>query len=150
MSSELKTRITDALKDAMRAKDKQRLGTLRLVTAAIKQIEVDERIEVDDERLLQVLQKMIKQRRDSITQYNKGGRPELAAVEAAEVAIIQEFMPEPLSDDELAALIDSAIADSGAASMKDMGKVMGRLKPAVEGRADMGALSGRIKARLGG
>ncbi len=146
----LKDRITDAMKDAMRAKDKDRLGAIRLITAAIKQKEVDERVDMDDAAVLAVLDKMLKQRRDSIKQYNDAGRDELAAREEFEVAIIQEFMPVPLSEDEIAAIIDEAISKSGAATMKDMGKVMGIVRPQVQGRADMGALSGIIKSRLGG
>ncbi len=132
----------------MRAKEKDRLGTIRLIQAAIKQREVDERIELDDEQVLAVLDKMVKQRRDSITQYRDAGREELAAVEEAELVIIQHYLPEALSEAEIDSLIDEAISSSGAESMKDMGKVMGLLKPKVQGRADMGAVSARIKARL--
>ena len=148
-TSELKTRITDAVKDAMRARDKARLGTLRLVTAEIKRVEVDERIEVDDARVLAILDKMIKQRTDSEAQYRDAGREELAEQEASEIVVIREFMPAALSDEEIDALIDGAIASTGAESMRDMGKVMGILKPELQGRADMGAVSGRVKARLG-
>jgi uncharacterized protein YqeY len=144
----LKDRITDAMKDAMRAKDKDRLGAIRLITAAIKQKEVDERADMDDTAVLAVLDKMLKQRRDSIKQYNDAGRDELAAKEEYEVGIIQEFMPAQLSEDEIAAIIDDAISKSGAETMKDMGKVMGIVRPQVQGRADMGALSGVIKSRL--
>ena len=144
----LKDRITDAMKDAMRAKDKDRLGAIRLITAAIKQKEVDERADMDDAAVLAVLDKMLKQRRDSIKQYNDAGRDELAAREEYEVGIIQEFMPAQLSEDEIATIIDDAIAKTGAETMKDMGKVMGIVRPQVQGRADMGALSGVIKARL--
>ena len=146
----LKDRITDAMKDAMRAKDKDRLGAIRLITAAIKQKEVDERADMNDEAVLAVLDKMLKQRRDSIKQYNDAGRDELAAKEEYEVGIIQEFMPAQLSEDEIAAIIDAAISESGASSMKEMGKVMGIVRPQVQGRADMGAISGVIKSRLGG
>jgi uncharacterized protein YqeY len=146
---ELKTRITDAVKDAMRARDKARLGTLRLVTAEIKRVEVDERIEPDDARVLAILDKMIKQRTDSETQYRDAGREELAEQEASEILVIREFMPAALSDEEIDALIDAAVASTGAESMRDMGKVMGILKPELQGRADMGAVSGRLKARLG-
>lgn len=150
MSESLKQRINAAVKDAMRSKDKPRLGTLRLVTAAIKQREVDERTELDDDQVLAVLEKMLKQRRDSVEQYRQGGREELAAKEEVEIAIIQEFMPEPLSEAEIAGLIEAAIAETGAASIKEMGKVMGRVKPQIQGRADMGAVSAQIKAKLSG
>ncbi len=148
MATSLKEQITSDMKDAMRAKDKDRLGTIRLIQAAIKQREVDERIELDDEQVLVVLDKMVKQRRDSITQYRDAGRDELAAKEEAELEIIQHYLPEALSEAEIDSLIEEAIASSGAESMKDMGKVMGILKPKVQGRADMGAVSARIKARL--
>jgi len=134
----------------MKAKDKPRLGVLRLITAAIKQREVDERITLDDDQVLAVLEKMIKQRKDSIAQYEKAGRDELAQQEAFEIGIIQDYLPEQLSDAEIDALIAEAISSSGAASMKDMGKVMGMLKPKLAGRADMGAVSGKIKAKLAG
>ena len=146
----LKTQILDAVKDAMRAGEKDRLRVFRMVTAAIKQKEVDERIELDDAQTLAVLDKMIKQRRDSDQQYTAAGREDLAVVERAEIEIIQVFMPAALSDAEIDALIDAAITSTGASGMADMGKVMGQLKPKVQGRADMGAVSGRIKARLGG
>ena len=146
--SELKQRINDNVKDAMRAKEKERLKTLRLITSAIKQIEVDKRIELDDDGVIAVLEKMLKQRKDSIEQFEKAGRAELAAIEIAAVAIIKEYMPEQMSDEEVDALIDEAIASTGAASMKDMGKVMGMLKPKLAGKADMGAVSSKIKARL--
>ena len=148
--SNLSTRINDDVKVAMKAKDKPRLGVLRLITAAIKQREVDERITLDDDQVLAVLEKMIKQRKDSIEQYEKAGRDELAQQEAFEIGIIQEYLPEQLSDAEIDALIAEAISSSGAASMKDMGKVMGMLKPKLAGRADMGQVSGKIKAKLAG
>ena len=148
--STLTARINDDVKAAMKAKDKARLGVLRLITAAIKQREVDERITLNDEQVLAVLEKMIKQRKDSIAQYEKAGRDELAQQEAFEIGIIQAYMPEQLSDDEIDALITEAISSSGAESMKDMGKVMGLLKPKLAGRADMGAVSGKIKAKLAG
>jgi uncharacterized protein YqeY len=148
MSTSLKKQITEAMKDAMRAKAKVRLGTIRLIQADIKRIEVDERIEVDDTRVLAILDKMVKQRRDSIKQYEDAGRQELADVEQAEIKVIQEFLPEALSEDELAAMIDDAIASTGAESMKDMGKVMGIIKPKIQGRADVGAVSGLIKGKL--
>jgi len=147
--SELKTSIESAVKDAMRAREKARLATLRLVTAEFKRVEVDERIELDDARVLAILDKMIKQRTDSEAQYRAADRADLADVEAAEMAVIREFMPAALSDEEIDAAIDAAVAASGAESMRDMGKVMGILKPELQGRADMGAVSGRVKARLG-
>ena len=146
--SALKTRINDDVKTAMRSKDKERLGTLRLLTAAIKQIEVDKRIELDDEQVVAVIEKMLKQRKDSIEQFEKAGRNELAEIEIKEVAILKEFMPEQMSDVDVDALIDEAIASTGAEAMKDMGKVMGILKPKLAGKADMGAVSGKIKAKL--
>jgi len=148
MADTLKAQITADMKDAMRAKDKDRLGTIRLIQAAIKQREVDERIELDDTQVLAVLDKMVKQRRDSISQYRDAGREELAAKEEAELSVIQQYLPAALSEAEVDALIDEAIGASGAASIKDMGKVMGMLKPKVQGRADMGEVSARIKARL--
>lgn len=148
--SNLSTRINDDVKVAMKAKDKPRLGMLRLITAAIKQREVDERITLDDDQVLAVLEKMIKQRKDSIEQYEKAGRDELAQQEAFEIGIIQEYLPEQLSDAEIDALIAEAISSSGAASMKDMGKVMGMLKPKLAGRADMGQVSQIIKKQLSG
>lgn len=148
--SDLSTRINDDVKVAMKAKDKPRLGVLRLITAAIKQREVDERISLNDAQVLAVLEKMVKQRKDSIAQYEKAGRDELAQQEAFEIGIIQAYLPEQLSDAEIDALITDAISSSGAASMKDMGKVMGMLKPKLAGRADMGAVSAKIKAQLAG
>lgn len=148
MADTLKDQITADMKDAMRAKDKERLGTIRLILAAIKQREVDERIELDDTQVLAVLDKMLKQRRDSINQYRDAGREELAAVEESEIVVIQHYLPAALSDAEVDALIEEAVAASGAAGMQDMGKVMGQLKPKLQGRADMGQVSGKIKARL--
>ncbi|MGH8278764.1 MAG: GatB/YqeY domain-containing protein [Gammaproteobacteria bacterium] len=145
----LKTQITDDMKTALRAGDKPRLSTVRLILAAINQREVDERIELDDAQVLAVLDKMLKQRRESIIQYAKGARADLVASEQAEVALIQGYLPAQLSDSELDALIAGAVQASGAASMRDMGKVMGLLKPKVQGRADMAAVSARIKAKLG-
>jgi uncharacterized protein YqeY len=133
----------------MRARDKQRLATIRLITAAIKQREVDERIELDDTQVLVVLDKMCKQRRESISQFEQAGRDDLAAQEKAELELIQQYLPEQLTEAEIHELIDAAIQETGAASMKDMGKVMGQLKPKLQGRADMGAVSALIKARLG-
>jgi len=146
--SPLKQAISDELKTAMRAKDKARVAVLRLIMSEFKRIEVDERIEVDDARALIVLDKMIKQRRDSEQQYRAANRNDLAVQEAYEIGVIQEFLPQPLSDSEIEDLIVSAINTTGAASMADMGKVMGLLKPQVQGRADMGEISKRLKDRL--
>ncbi|MED5431179.1 MAG: GatB/YqeY domain-containing protein [Pseudomonadota bacterium] len=146
--SALKEQLTAAMKDAMRAKDKARLGVFRMALAAIKQIEVDERLEPDDERVLALLDKLIKQRKDSATQYRDANRADLAEVEEAEMAVLQEFLPEPLTDSEIETLIDETIASTGAAGMQDMGKVMGILKPQLQGRADMGAASGKVRAKL--
>ncbi len=145
----LKDRITQDVKDAMRARDKPRLATLRLITAAIKQREVDERIELDDTQVTLVLDKMVKQRRESIVQFEKAGRDDLIVIENNELEIIIPYLPEQLSEDEINALIDSALEQTGASSIKDMGKVMGQLKPQLQGKADMGAVSALIKARLG-
>jgi uncharacterized protein YqeY len=145
----LKDRIQQDVKDAMRAKDKTRLAAIRLITAAIKQREVDERIELDDEQVTAVLDKMAKQRRESISQFEKAGRDDLIAQEVMELEIIQSYLPEQLDENEINALIDSAMQATGATSIKDMGKVMGQLKPKLQGRADMGAVSAMIKARLG-
>jgi hypothetical protein len=146
----LKERITEDMKTAMRSADKERLGVIRMLQAAIKQREVDERITLDDAQVLAVLEKMLKQRRESIAQYESGGRADLAAKEAAEIAVLQVYMPAQLSEAELDALIAAAISQTGAASVKDMGKVMGIVKSQAAGRADMGAVGARIKARLGG
>lgn len=145
-----KSRINDAMKAAMRAKQKERLSTIRLIMSEFKRVEVDQRKDVDDAEALVILDKMLKQRRDSIEQFEKAGRDELAAVEAAEIEVIQSFMPEPLGEDEIAVMIDSAVAESGAESMRDMGKVMGILKPQLQGRADLGKVSGAIKRKLSG
>jgi uncharacterized protein YqeY len=144
----LRDSITAAMKAAMKARDKERLGTIRLIQAEFKRIEVDERIEVDDARALAVLDKMIKQRRDSADQYTKAGRDELAAQENFEIGVIQEFLPAQLSEAELSAMVDEAIAASGATGMQAMGAVMGQLKPQLQGRADIGAVSQLVKARL--
>ncbi len=146
--SPLKAQINEAMKAAMRAKEKERLGTIRLVLAEIKKVEVDERIDPDDVRVTSILDKMVKQRRDSIKQFTDAGRDELAAKEQSEIEVIQEFLPQPLSEEEIASLIDEAIASTGAASMQDMGNVMGLLKPQMAGRADMGKVSGLIRQRL--
>jgi len=145
----LKTQLTDDMKAAMKGGDKSRLAVIRLINAAIKQREVDERIELNDEQVLAVLDKMVKQRRDSIKQYTDAGRTDLADAEQAEVEIIQGYLPAALSDEEIAAIIEQAISETGASSMSDMGKVMGKVKPQVQGRADMGAVSGLVKAKLG-
>ena len=145
----IKDQLTEAMKTAMREKQKDRLGAIRLMLAEFKRIEVDERIEVADERALVVLDKMVKQRRDSAKQYEDADRPELAEKENFEIEVIQEFLPQPLTDDEIASLIEEAVAATGAAGMQDMGKVMGQLKPKLQGRADMGAVSKLIKDRLG-
>jgi len=146
----LKSRIQDDMKTAMKAGDKPRLGVIRLMLAAVKQREVDERIELDDAQTLAVLDKMIKQRRDSISQYEGAGREDLAGVERFEVGIIQEYLPAALSEAEIATLVEEAVAASGAAAMSDMGKVMNVLRPQIQGRADMGAVSALVKQRLGG
>jgi uncharacterized protein YqeY len=140
--------IRAAMKAAMRAKEKERLSTIRLILAEFKRIEVDERIEVDDARALAVLDKMVKQRRDSAKQFGDAGRQELADKEIAEIAVIQEFLPSQLSEDELSAMIDAAIAASDATGMAAMGAVMGQLKPELQGRADIGAVSQLVKQRL--
>jgi uncharacterized protein len=144
----LKDRITEDMKSAMRAGEKERLGAIRLALAAIKQREIDERITLDDGQVLSVLEKMIKQRREAITQFESGGRADLVAKESAEIKVLQQYLPAPLSDGEIEALIAEAVAATGAASMKDMGKVMAAVKPKAQGRTDMGALSARIKQRL--
>lgn len=144
----LKQNLSEAMKAAMKGGDKPRLGVIRLVMAAIKQVEVDERIELDDERVLAVLDKMVKQRRESISQYTTAGRDDLVQQEEYEVSVLQDFLPEALSEDEIEQMIAQAVDETGASSIKDMGKVMGLLKPQMQGRADMGAVSGKIKARL--
>ena len=146
----LKTRITDDMKTAMKAKDSVRLGALRLLLAAIKQKEVDERIELDDAAIIAVIDKQLKQRRDSISQYQAAQRADLADKEQAEMDVFAVYLPQPLSETEIDALIESAISATGAAGMGDMGKVMGVLRGQLAGRADMGAVSGRIKTRLAG
>ncbi|HTY92635.1 MAG TPA: GatB/YqeY domain-containing protein [Steroidobacteraceae bacterium] len=145
----LKERITEDMKAAMRSGDKERLAGIRFILAAIKQREVDERIQLDDTQVLAVLEKMIKQRRESISQFSAGGRADLVAKETAELAVLQAYLPAQLADTEVEALIRAAIASTGATSMKDMGKVMAAVKPRVQGRTDMGALSNRIKGLLG-
>jgi len=145
----LKAQLTSDMKSAMKAGDKERLKAIRLALAAVKQVEVDQRIELDDAAVLSVLDKMVKQRRDSIEQFRKGGREDLAAIELAEIAVLEAYLPEQLGDAELDALIDEAIRATGAQSMRDMGKVMGIVKSKAAGRADMGAVGARVKARLG-
>lgn len=144
----LRERITEDMKGAMRAGDKDRLATIRLTLAAIKQREVDERITLDDAQVLAVIEKMIKQRREAITQFASGGRADLVAKETAEIEVLKAYLPAQLSEGELDALIAEAIAATGAASVKDMGKVMGLVKQKAQGRADMGAVSARIKQKL--
>jgi len=146
----LKLRITDDMKAAMRARETARLGTIRLLLAAIKQKEVDERIELDDAAVSGIVEKLIKQRKDSISQFQAAGRDDLVAAEQAELVVLQAYLPEQLSAAEVEAAVVAAIAESGAASAKDMGKVMGLLKPRLAGRADMGQVSALIKARLAG
>ena len=146
----LKARITDDMKAAMRAKETARLGTIRLLLAAIKQKEVDERIEPDDAAVSGIVEKLIKQRKDSISQFQAAGRDDLVAAEQAELVVLQDYLPEQLSVAEVEAEVVAAIAESGAASARDMGKVMGLLKPRLAGRADMGQVSALIKARLAG
>jgi uncharacterized protein YqeY len=146
--SNLKLQLKDAQKQAMRDKNKPRLTCIRTMMSEFKRIEVDERIELDQARGLAVLDKMLKQRRDSISQYEAANRQDLADIEHSEISVIQEFLPTPLTDGEVSQLITQAIADSGASSMQDMGKVMGILKPQLQGRADIGKVSGQIKAQL--
>ena len=144
----LKEKVTEAMKDAMRAKDSARLGAIRLLLAAIKQREVDERIELTDADVISVIEKMLKQRRDSITAFELAKRDDLADIEKYEVSVLQTYMPKQMSDAEISAIIDQVIADSGAQGAKDMGKVVGLVKPLVAGLADMGKVSGLIKAKL--
>ena len=140
--------LKEAQKDAMRAKDKLRLGTIRMALAAVKQREIDERITLDDSDVLAVLTKMVKQRKDAAQQFDDANRADLADKEREELVVLESFLPQPLSDQEIDALIDEAMTTTGATTMQDMGKVMGYMKPKAQGRADMGALSGRIKAKL--
>ena len=140
--------LKDQMKDAMRAKDKVRLGTIRMALAAVKQIEVDTRETLNDDQAIAVLTKMVKQRRDSIAQYSAAGRDELADAEASEIQVLETFLPKPLSQEEIAELVDATVQEVGASSMADMGKVMGALKPKVQGRADMAAIGAMIKAKL--
>lgn len=144
----LKARITEDMKNAMRAKDTARLGAIRLLQAAIKQREVDERIELDDMQVIEAIEKMLKQRRDSISQYEAANRHDLADIEKYEVTVLQEYLPLALTDDEVVAILEQVIAETGATGIKDMSKVMAAVKPLVVGRADMGKVSGLIKTRL--
>lgn len=144
----LKARITEDMKNAMRAKDSARLGAIRLLQSVIKQREVDERIELDDMQVIEAIEKMLKQRRDSISQYEAANRHDLADVEKFEVTVLQEYLPLALTDDEVGAILEQVIAETGAAGIKDMSKVMTAVKPLVVGRADMGKISGFIKTRL--
>ena len=146
----LKQQLTDDMKAAMKGGEKERLGVIRLINAAIKQREVDERIVLDDAQVLAVLEKMLKQRKDSVTQYEGAGREDLAAVERYEIGVIQAYLPAPLGAAEIDAIVVRAIADAGATSAKDMGKVVGLVKPQVAGRADMGQVSALVKQKLGG
>jgi uncharacterized protein YqeY len=146
----LKSRITEDMKTAMRARETARLSTIRLLLAAMKQKEVDERVELSDADIVGIIDKMIKQRRESITQFEAGGRPELAAAERAEIDVLQGYMPQRLSDAEIDRLIDAAVSSAGVSGVAAMGKVMGALKPQLAGRADMAQVSARVKARLGG
>lgn len=148
--SERKIALKEAQKEAMRAKDKERLGVIRMMLSEVKRIEVDERIDVDNDRILLILDKMLKQRRDSIAAFTDAGRDELAAKEQFEIEVIQSFLPQQLDEEEIAAIVSKAIADSGAAGMQDMGKVMGLVKPQVQGRADVGMVSGLVKKQLAG
>jgi len=148
VSATLKPKLQADMKSSMKSGDKQRLGVIRLMLAAIKQIEVDERIELDDDRVTAVLDKMVKQRRESISQFETAGRDDLIAIEAFELEIIQEYLPEALSEDEINRIVEESIASTGAATIKDMGKLMGVIKPQLQGRADMGKVSQLIKSRL--
>jgi len=146
--SELKKRITGDMKSAMKAKDRQALKAVRMILEAIKKKEIDERIELDDAQVMTVIQKMVKQRKDSISQFSDAGRTDLVEIEEAELEIINNYIPEQLSDEEVESVVDRAINDSGANSMKDMGKLMGMLKPRLQGKADMSIVSQLIKSRL--
>ena len=147
--AELQARISDETKLAMKARDKARVAALRLVNSEIKRLEVDERRELSDDDVLTILNRMLKQRRDSLSQFEKAGRTDLADQERFEIGIIESFMPEELSESEIDALVDKAVADTGAGSMKDMGQVMAAIKSGLEGRADMSLVSAKVKARLG-
>ena len=146
----LKDQITADMKSAMKAGDKDRLKVVRLAMAAIKQVEVDKRVELDDAGVLSVLEKMVKQRRDSVEQYTKGGRSDLADIETAEIAVLETYLPEQLDEAQIDAIVDEVISDTGAESIRDMGKVMGAIKGRIAGQADMGVVGGKVKARLAG
>jgi hypothetical protein len=150
LSATLKQQITEDMKTAMRAKDSARLSTVRLLLAAMKQKEVDERVELTDADVLAILEKMIKQRRESISQFEKAARQDLADKEKAEIGVLSAYLPQKMSDAEVAQAVSAAVAESGASGIKDMGKVMALLKPRLAGRADMGSVSAQVKARLGG
>jgi uncharacterized protein len=149
MAMSLKAQITEDMKNAMRAKETARLGTIRLLLAAMKQREVDERIELTDADVIGVIEKMLKQRRDSIAAYESAKRTDLADIEKFEVSVLQTYLPQQLTEDEVKAILEKVVVDTGAAGMQDMGKVMAAIKPLVAGKADMGKISGLIKARLG-
>ena len=149
MSSEIQARVADEVKSAMRARAKQRLGALRLISAEFKKVEVDERVELDDQRVLEILDKMTKQRKDSLSQYESAGRDDLVQQEQFELDLIKEFLPEQLDEAGLASLVDEVIAAIGAESIKDMGKVMSMLKSQAQGRADMAAVGALVKSKLG-
>lgn len=144
----LKSRLQEEMKSAMKSGDKKRRDIIRLIMAALKQREVDERIDLDDQQIIAILDKMLKQRRESIAQYQAGGRDDLVVVEEAEIIVIQEFLPAALSDEEIEQMVGEAMSESGASTVRDMGKVMAILKPKMQGRADMGQVSGLIKSRL--
>ena len=146
--SDLKQRINEDVKTAMRDRDRERLATLRMILAAIKQKEVDDRVELDDSQVLSVLDKMARQHRDSIEQFTAAGRDDLVARETAQLAVVSEYLPQPLSDAEIDKLVEQAISDTGASGIKDMGRVMALVKPAAQGRADMGKISAMVKSRL--
>ncbi len=148
--SPLQTQIREAMKDAMRARDKPRLDAIRLALAEIRKVEVDERIDCDDTRITGILDRMVKQRRDSIAQFEAGGRGDLVATEQGQIDVLQEFLPQALADEELAAIVEDAIKQAGAQSMRDMGKVMALIKPRVTGRADMGQVSKQVRQLIGG
>ncbi len=148
MTSEIKSRIESSVKDAMRARDTRRLGVLRLTMSELKKVEIDERIELDDTRVLAILDKMSKQRKDSLAQFQQAGREDLVDQESFELDLLKEYMPEALDDAAVLAIVDQAIADAGASSMKDMGQLMGLIRPQVQGRADMGAVSAIVKEKL--
>jgi uncharacterized protein YqeY len=149
LNMSLKAQITEDMKSAMKAGEKERLKVVRLMLSAIKQVEVDTRTELDDAKILGIIEKMVKQRRDSVEQFSKGNREDLAEIERAEIAILDTYLPEQLSDEEIAALVDEVIAATGATSIRDMGKVMGNIKSKAAGRADMGAVGAKVKERLG-